>query len=131
VEASVRAGQSYRKLEEALRKMLANTAQKGLDEEDVERAKQRLQRAAIFAREGLTMPGYAFGMALTTGHCVADVEAWPDRIDAVTVDQVNAALRTLAGSKRQLMGALLPDPHASGAKHEAVQPTFGREGGIR
>ena len=62
---------------------------------------------------------------------VADVEAWPDRIDAVTVEQVNAALRELAASKRQLMGALLPDPHASPEKREAAQRLIGHETGIR
>ncbi len=91
----------------------------------------RLQRSAIFAREGLMMPGYAFGTALTTGHNVADVEAWPDRIEAVTADQVNAALRALASTSRQIMGSLLPDPHASAAQREAAQPVLNPGAGIR
>ncbi len=77
------------------------------------------------------MPGYAFGMALTTGHTVADVEAWPDRINAVTPDQVNDALKTLASTPRQTMGALLPDPHASAAAREAAQPILNHGVGIR
>jgi zinc protease len=129
--ASLRAGQSYKKLEEALRSTLNDAAQKGLDANEIEKAKQRLQRSAIFAREGLTMPGYAFGMALTTGHNVADVEAWPDRIDAVTVTEVNAALRKLASSKREIMSALLPDPHAPAAKRGMLQPILDRGVGIR
>jgi zinc protease len=131
ISASVRAGQSYQKLEEAMRAALDEAAQKGLDAEKVDNAKQRLQRSAIFAREGFTMPGYAFGMALTTGHAVADVETWPDRINAVTVDQVNAALRELAASKRQIMGALLPDLHAPKKKNKTVQPTLKQGVGIR
>jgi zinc protease len=129
--ASSRTGKPYPKLEEALRKTLADAAQKGLDAGEVENAKQRLQRSAIFARDGVTMPGYAFGMALTTGHSVADVEAWPDRINAVTTEQVNAALRELAASKREIMGALLPDPHVSAAKREAAQPILSHGVGIR
>ena len=58
-------------------------------------------------------PGYAFGMALTTGHTVDDVEAWPDRIKAVTAEQVNAALRDLAGNPHNITGLLLPDKNAS------------------
>jgi zinc protease len=129
--ASPRSGQSYQKLEKALRAVLSDNAKTGLDADLIEGAKLRLKRSAIFAREGLTMPGYAFGMALTTGHSVADVEAWPDRIDAVTVDQVNIALRALASSKRQIMGALLPDPHASAAAREAAQPILSHGVGIR
>ena len=129
--ASPHPGKSAKKLEEALRVTLQDVAKTGLDAATVERAKQRMQRAAVFAREGLMMPGYAFGMALTTGHSVADVEAWPDRINAVTPDQVNAALRELAGTKRQIMGALLPDAHATAAQREAAQPILGHGVGIR
>jgi zinc protease len=129
--ASPRPGVSYRKLEKAMRAVLHDNADKGLDAAAVEDAKKRLQRSALFAREGLMMPGYAFGMALTTGHTVADVEAWPDRINNVTLDQVNAALRELAATPRQIMGALLPDPHASAAPREAAQPILNHGVGIR
>ena len=113
---------SSRSLKKSLRSTLNDAAQKGLDATMVENAKQRLQRSAIFAREGLMMPGYAFGMAMTTGHGVTDVEAWPDRINAVTVEQVNAALRDLAASKRQIMGTLLPAPKTSAKKGKPAQP---------
>jgi zinc protease len=129
--ASPHPGKSAKKLKAVLRETLQALAGTGLDADTVDRAKQRLQRSAIFAREGLMMPGYAFGMALTTGHKVADVEAWPDRINAVGVDQVNAALRELAGSPRQIMGALLPDTHATAAQREAAQPILGHGVGIR
>ncbi len=131
VEVSPRPGQSYKKLEQTLRDFVCDQAKTGLDSVAVENAKQRLQRAAIFAREGLMMPGYAFGMALTTGHNVSDVEAWPDRINAVSVDQVNAALRELAATPRQIMGALLPNPHISSAAREAAQPILSHGAGIR
>jgi zinc protease len=129
--ASPRPGVSYQVLEKALRVAIHDAAQTQLDAATVEDAKKRLQRSAIFAREGLIMPGYAFGMALTTGHTVADVEAWPDRINAVTVDQVNAALKELASTPRQTMGALLPDTHASAAAREAAQPLLNQGVGIR
>ncbi len=129
--AAPRPGKSVKKLKEALRATMRDIAKTGLDAATVDRAKQRMQRTAIFAREGLMVPGYAFGMALTTGHTVADVEAWPDRINAVTTDQVNAALREVAGTKRQMLGALLPDAHATAAQREAAQPILGHGVGIR
>jgi len=129
--ATPRPGQRYQKLESDLRAVLQESAEKGLDTTAVQNAKQRLQRSAIFAREGVVMPGYAFGMALTTGHTVSDVEEWPDRIDAVTVEQVNDALRSLAKSPRQIMGALLPDTHATAAEREAAQPILNHGVGIR
>jgi zinc protease len=131
IAASPAPNRSVKSLEKALRETLADITKNGLVADEVEDAKERLKRSAIFAREGLMMPGYAFGMALTTGHSVADVEAWPDRIDAVTPDQVNAVLHALTVSQHQIMGALLPDMHASAAEREAAQPILGHGVGIR
>ena len=131
IAAASRPSKSPQDLEKALRATLQDVASRGLDAGRVENAKQRLQRSALFAREGLMMPGYAFGMALTTGHSVKDVEEWPDRINAVTTQDVNAALRGLTSNPREMMGALLPDPHASAAAREAAQPIVGRGVGIR
>ena len=72
------------------------------------RAKQRLIDSAIFARDSVGGPARVFGAALTTGQTVEDVEAWPDRIRAVTVDQVNAAARTVFDINRSTTGILLP-----------------------
>jgi len=105
--------------QKALKQSLRDAAEKGVEAELVEKAKHRLKRAALFAREGLAVPGHAFGMALATGRTAADVESWPERIDAVTAAQVNAALRELASSKRQVMGALLPAGKAGVSKKAA------------
>ena len=52
--------------------------------------------SAVFARDSLSAGARAFGAALANGRAVEDVEAWPDRIGAVTVEQVNEAARALA-----------------------------------
>jgi len=124
-------GKDPRQLEKALEQELQSLAETGLDTKAVDNAKLRLERSATFARDSLMTPGYAFGMALTTGHTVADVEAWPDHIEAVTAEQVNAALRNLATSPRSVSGLLLPDPHASRAAIEAAHPVVSHEMGIR
>lgn len=118
-------------LEKALYEELKHLAQTGLDAKTVENAKRRMQRQAIFARDSLMMPGYAFGMALTTGHTIQDVEEWPDRIAQVSVDQVNAALRALVANKHNITAMLLPDPKASQAAREAARPALSHDVGIR
>ena len=45
--------------------------------------------------------------------------------------QFHAALRDLAATQRQIMGALLPDTHASAAAREAAQPILSHGVGIR
>lgn len=131
IEAVPRPGVSAKKLEKALADALAKLAESGLEAKDISDAKERLKRSAIFARDSLMMPGYAFGTVLTTGGSINDVEEWPERLDAVTAEEVNAALRDLAASPKHLMAALLPDPHASRAAREAARPVVGHDMGIR
>jgi zinc protease len=118
-------------LEKALRLSLQKLAATGLDPARVQSAKKRMNREAIFARDGLMMPGYAFGMALATGHKVSDVEAWPERIQAVAIDDVNEALRVLVANPHTITGLLLPDPHATLKQRDLAYPTLNRNTGIR
>ncbi len=117
------------KLEQVFHDVLQDIAKDGVTDKMVSDAKQRLQRSAIFARDSLMMPGYAFGMAVATGHTVADVEAWPDHIKAVTVDEVNQALHDLVTEQRSIMGILLPD-HRPGVVHPEA-PVIHHDMGIR
>ena len=131
VVAIPRPGVDVKKLQAAIVDELAKLAQTGLDAKDVADAKERLKRSAIFARDSLMMPGYAFGTVLTTGGTVADVEEWPQRLGAVSVEEVNAVLRDVAENPKRLMAALLPDPHASRAAREAARPVVSHDMGIR
>jgi zinc protease len=124
-------GKTTDQVEKALQDELQALAQTGLDAKAIDDAKQRMERAAIFARDGLMMPGYAFGMALTTGHSVNDVEEWPNRIDHVTQEDVNAALRDLISNPHNIMAMLLPDTKASAAAREAARPVLSHDMGIR
>jgi zinc protease len=51
----------------------------------------------------------SIGIALTTGQTIEDVESWPDRISAVTLEQVNAAARHVLHPARSVTSLLLPD----------------------
>jgi len=65
--------------------------------------------SAIFARDSLRRGAVSVGIALTTGQTIDDVESWPDRIKAVTLDQVNAAARYVLRPERSVTSLLLPD----------------------
>lgn len=106
LSASPRPGVSMTKLENAL---LASwhRALGTLDDAAVKRAKQRLLDSATLARDGIHTPAYAFGMALTTGQSVADVENWPQNIAAVTTAAVRRVAQPLTGTAR-LTAQLLP-----------------------
>lgn len=131
IAASPTPGTRPKALEKALKDELARLAEQGVEPALVEAARKRLKRSAVFARDSLMAPGYVFGSALATGHSVADVEDWPARIEAVTVEDVNAALRSLQSSPRKITALLLPDPKSSGTRREAAPVGSPHDGGIR
>lgn len=124
-------GKTSDQLDKALQDELRKLAKDGLDEKTVENAKKRMERSAIFARDSLMVPGYVFGMALTTGRTVQDVEEWPERIEQVSLDQVNEALRDLVANSHYMTAMLLPDAKASAAARAAAHPVLSHDMGIR
>lgn len=115
ISATPAPGQDVAAVEKAVDAEIARLLSGGVTDAEVASAKTRLRRDAIFARDSLQGPAYAFGLALTTGQTVQDVEEWPDRINAVTTEQVNAAARLVLGQGNHATGILLPAAAAAPA----------------
>ncbi|OUS16489.1 peptidase M16 [Rhodospirillales bacterium 47_12_T64] len=105
---SPRPGVKIEDAEARLREELADILEKGVSEDEVTKAKTRMADAAVFARDSLTAAPNIIGRALMTGRTVEDIEAWPDRIAAVTAEDVNRVMRTLFDENRSVTGLLLP-----------------------
>jgi zinc protease len=108
--ATVRSGTEIRDVEAALDAQIQKILTEGASDDEVERAKSRMRASAIYARDSLSTGARVIGSALTTGQTTADVEAWPERIGAVTAAQVNAAARAILQPERSVTGWLLPKP---------------------
>jgi len=107
---SPRPGVPVEKVEEALRQELARLLEEGVGEQEVADAKRRMVADAVYLRDSLGGGPRIFGRALTTGSTVDDVESWPERIEAVTVEQVNEAAKAVFDERRSVTGVLLPEP---------------------
>ena len=108
VYAAPRPGVPIEKLEAALDAELARLLEDGITEEELRRAKQRLRDAAIFARDSLSTSARILGRALAVGLKVDDVENWPERINAVTKAEVEAAARAVLKPNSSVTAILLP-----------------------
>ncbi|MDH3473298.1 MAG: insulinase family protein, partial [Rhodospirillales bacterium] len=97
-------------LEAALRAEIRRLLDEGVSAEEVAKAKRRLAASAVFARDSLSTGARIFGTALTTGQSVEEVEAWPERIEAVTAEQVNEAARAVLRETSSVTARLLPEP---------------------
>ncbi len=107
---SPQAGGKVEAVEAALEAEIAELLAKGVTQAEVDGAKTLMLADAIKARDSLTGPAHIIGTALTTGGTLADVEAWPERIGAVTVEQVNAAARAVLRPEASVTGVLLAKP---------------------
>jgi zinc protease len=100
-------GVSLERLEAAIDAIIAAVAAHGADEADFRRAKTRLIADAVYAQDSQAALARWYGASLATGLSIADVVAWPARIEAVTLEDVKKAALWL-GKKRSVTGFLLP-----------------------
>ena len=106
--ASPQTGGDVPALQAAIDAEIAEVLKNGVTEAELATAKTLLAADAIKARDSLSNPARTIGAALATGGTLEDVEAWPDRIDAVTVEQVNAAARYVLRPESSVTSILLP-----------------------
>lgn len=106
--ATPRPGVAIPKLEAAIDREVQTILTKGITAAEVDRAKSKLKANVAYARDSLHTGARVLGEALTTGQTVEDVEAWPQRIAAITPEQVNAVAKAVLDPKASVTGILLP-----------------------
>ena len=109
IYASPKAGGDIDELEKAVLEELAAAIEEGFKPADIDRAKRLMSAQAIYARDGIRAGPNAIGQAFTQGQTIADVEEWPERISAVTPEQVMAVAKTVIKLESSVTSILLPE----------------------
>jgi zinc protease len=104
-----KAGVSLTQLEAAIDAVLAELIENGVTAEELDRAKSRLIADAVYANDNQRMLAQWYGASLATGATVQDVQAWPDRVRAVTAENVRDAARRWLDKRRSVTGYLIKD----------------------
>jgi zinc protease len=102
-------GIAFAPVEAAIDDVVAVLVKDGVSAEELDRAKTRMIADAVYAQDNQAALARWYGVALTTGSTVDDVKAWPDRIRAVTADEVREAARTWLDRKRSVTGYLVKE----------------------
>jgi len=89
--------------------VISDVGQNPVRAEDLERVKTQLNAEAIYAQDNQATLARWYGGALTTGLSIEDIRSWPDRIRAVTADQVREAAQKWLDKKRSVTGYLIKD----------------------
>jgi zinc protease len=86
--------------------VLAQFLKDGVDPAAFARIKTQMRAGEIYARDDVDGLARRYGMALTSGLTVADVQAWPDVLQAVSPEDVMAAARDVLDRRRAVTGWL-------------------------
>ncbi len=109
IHNSPRPGITLPQLEAETDAVIAQVIDKGVTDQELERAKTRLIADAVYAQDNQASMARWYGAALTTGASVNDVRNWPERIRAVTADQVRDAARQWLDKRHSVTGYLIKD----------------------
>ena len=109
ISVSPKSGVDFATVEQAVDNVIADVAKNPVPPEDLERVKTQLIAEAIYAQDNQATLARWYGGALTTGLSIEEIRSWPDRIRAVTAEQVRAAAQKWLEKKRSVTGYLIKD----------------------
>jgi zinc protease len=109
ISASPKPGVEFGQIEQVIDSVISDVGQNAVPAEDLERVKTQLIAEAIYAQDNQATLARWYGGALTTGLNIEDIRSWPDRIRAVTAEQVREAAQKWLDKKRSVTGYLIKD----------------------
>jgi zinc protease len=110
---------SAEELEKAIDGVIADLRENGVTQAELDRARASYIAEFVYTSDSQSRMARHYGWRLATGMTIEDVEAWPERLKKVTVDDVKAVAQKYLVDKNSVTGYLLPAPdHTSsiGAK---------------
>lgn len=109
ISVSPRPGVEFLQIEQAIDAVIADLSQNPPRAEDLERVKTQLIAEAVYAQDNQATMARWYGGALTSGLSIEDIRSWPERIRAVTAEQVRDAAQKWLDKKRSVTGYLIKD----------------------
>jgi zinc protease len=100
-------GVALEKLEAAIDAEIEKVRDQGPTAEELERSKSRMVADFVYAQDNQSQLARLYGAALTTGSSVEAVLARPERLRAVTAEQVRDAARRYLDKRHSVTGYLV------------------------
>ncbi len=107
-------GTDFAQVEKGFDSVIADLSQNPVRAEDLDRVKTQLIAATVYAQDSQTTLARWYGGALTVGLSIDDLLRWPERVRAVSAEQVRDAARKWLISSAAVTGYLVksaaPEP---------------------
>jgi zinc protease len=110
ISATPLPGVALEDLDKAIDGVIAEIVANGITAEELARAKTKLVADVVYSWDDPFTLARMYGAALTTGLSVETIQEWPDRIRAVTADQVQEAAKKWLASRHHVTGYLVKPP---------------------
>jgi zinc protease len=108
------------KLEAELDATIKEVREKGVTQAELDRAKSSLEAQRVFELDNQSTLANRYGQAIALGRTVADIEAVPARVQAVTLEDIKRAAETFLKAELSVTGTLVP-PQSSAAAQAATK----------
>jgi len=110
ISATPLPGVALEDLDKAIDAVIAEVVTNGITQEELTRAKTKLVADVVYSWDDPFTLARMYGAALTTGLTVDTIKEWPDRIRAVTADQVQEAAKKWLATRHSVTGYLVKPP---------------------
>jgi len=107
ISATPLPGVALEDLDKAIDAVIAEVVTNGITQEELTRAKTKLVADVVYSWDDPFTLARMYGAALTTGLTVDTIKEWPDRIRAVTADQVQEAAKKWLATRHSVTGYLV------------------------
>jgi zinc protease len=110
VEAAAAQGHGGPELEKAIREVIKGVLAQGVSAEEVERAKVQRLAHILYRRDSLFAQALEIGELETSGLSFRDADLIPDRLKAITIEQIRAVAAKYLVDDGLTVGLLDPQP---------------------
>ncbi len=111
-------------VEKALDAVLAEFIENGATQKELDRARYSYIASHVYGGDSQVSLARRYGWALVNGRTIADVEAWPERLEKVSVEDLQRVAKKYFDMAQSVTGVLRPTEKKNAGTKEA-----GDEGG--
>jgi zinc protease len=115
-------GRSLDDVEKSIDAVLAEIREKGVTAAELDRAKTTYLAEYVYESDSQSTLARRYGWSLVVGHTVEDVEAWPERLKKVTVEDVLRVAKAYIDIRRSVTGRLIPEALEAGETAQSPRP---------
>ncbi len=83
---------------------IAAFIEEGVDQSQLDRIKMQARASRIYAEDSVQSLARRYGAGLTSGLTLAEIESWPDQIEAVTSEDIIAAAQSIFDRNKAVTG---------------------------